>query len=236
MTAAFRRAHGAPGGCAGSGGDTEGTMNEADARSGQDLARSKRAAERHRKAKEAVEAAKNSRDRVNSLFNLSVQFAVLSRQDEKSYQEELAKLEAQWRQAAEVEKRALDELAEATEEFNEATAKPRVEAEKLRFEEHKLRATLSSTSIVGIAAVSGILFPVPDGPSYIWVLVVSFGFLFVSMVLSMEAMKKSSQGVEETLISADVSARYGIRAFLIRHIFTFGLAVFAIFLTLNLAL
>ena len=110
---------------------------------------------------------------------------------------------------------------------------PRVEAAKLRFEEHKLRATLSSASIVGIAATSGILLP--DHPSYGAVLAFAFLLLFVSTILSLSAMKKTSNYVEGTLISGNADPLAGLRAWLIRHTFTIGLFVFASFVMLNLA-
>ena len=98
--------------------------------------------------------------------------------------------------------RRVDVAREANEEANRAfltaTAEPRVEATKLRFEEHKLRATLSSASIVGIAATSGILLP--DRLEYLPVLAVSFLCLFLSTVLSLEAMKTIGEYVEKTLI------------------------------------
>jgi hypothetical protein len=108
-----------------------------------------------------------------------------------------------------------------------------VEAEKLRFEEHKLRATLSSASVVGVAATSGLLLP--DRPSYVTVLGIAFLCLFISTVLSLRAMKETSDYIESTLISRDIRQQGGLRILLTRHTFTAGLVFFALFVVLNLA-
>lgn len=133
--------------------------------------------------------------------------------------------------------RRVDIAREAHEEANRAfltaTAEPRVEATKLRFEEHKLRATLSSASIVGIAATSGILLP--DRLEYLPVLAASFLCLFLSTVLSLEAMKTLGEYVEDTLIHGAADEPRGVVGWLTRHTFTLGLLVFAAFMVLNLA-
>ena len=150
----------------------------------------------------------------------------------EEYTKEAANLAEEYRVAAEEERRAQEELAYASGEYAEATVEPRVEAMKLWFEEHKLRATLSSASIVGIAATSGILLP--DHPSYVAVLVVAFICLFVSTFLSLSAMKKTSGYVEETLLTGAVAEPRGLLAWLTRHTFTIGLIVFSVFVILNL--
>jgi hypothetical protein len=142
-----------------------------------------------------------------------------------------ADLEDEVRRASVEEQKACEEWDAASKELQEVTVEPRVEAAKLRFEEHKLRATLSSASIVGIAATSGILLP--DRPSYVVVLGVAFTCLFISTVLSLRAMKETSDYVEGTLISGDVAHPAGLLAWLTRHTFTAGLVLFGAFIVLN---
>lgn len=139
----------------------------------------------------------------------------------------------------EKEKEALEQLKAATlaqeaayREFLISTVEPRVEAAKLRFQEHQLRATLSSASIVAIAATTGILLP--NNPTYLVLLGIAFACLFTSIILSLSAMKKTSLYVERTLIRGDVDQPRGLHAFLTRHTFTIGLAFFTIFFGANL--
>lgn len=217
---------------------------------------SKKAAERVRTAQESVKAAQDKKDRAarRRFLNLRMEVTLggalreAQRKDPdkegiaagekqlEEYRQKSYDLEEEMLRATVEEREALEELAAASKELQEATVEPRVEAAKLRFEEHKLRATLCTGSIVGIAATSGILLPdtPSDTPSYIWVLGVSFLSLFVSMVLSLRAMKVTSEYVEKTLIVKTVDEPGGIFLWLTRHSFTAGLVVFAAFVVLNL--
>ncbi len=214
--------------------------------SGHDLLRSKRALERRRRAAaEAQDRAQRLR-RLTSMVEVKLGGALQRARNEGKDSEEVAALEKQleeyakeaadfdneWRAAAEEERQALEELAHASDEFEDATVEPKVEAMKLRFEEHKLRATLSSASIVGIAATSGILLP--DRPSHVVVLGIAFFCLFVSTGLSLSAMKKTSGYVENALVSGVTAESRGLLAWLTRHTFTIGLTVFGAFVVLNL--
>jgi hypothetical protein len=121
----------------------------------------------------------------------------------------LQHLSEQLRAAQEEEKAALEQVEPATLEYEAAkreflisTVDPRVEAAKLQFQEHQLRATLSSASIVGIAATTGILFP--NNPNYLVFLGIAFAFLFTCMFFSLSAMNKTSDYVERSLIRRDV--------------------------------
>jgi hypothetical protein len=190
---------------------------------GHELQKSKRALERTQRAQEAVKAAAEDRERAQRLLRLTYETEVLlvgnvarardrgadqeeieaREQELEAYRLEATDLEAAWQKAAAEEQQALEEFAAASKELQELTVVPRLEAEKLRFEEHKLRATLSSASIVGIAATSGVLLP--DRSSYVVVLGIAFIFcLFVSTVLSLRAMKQTSDYVDGTLISGTV--------------------------------
>lgn len=216
------------------------------------ILRSKEALERTRKADQAVAAAAEKRQRAQILRGLDkeLDFYLWSGLEEvrrkgkdpeeiarleerhRQAQDEAAAVDEEWKRAEEELELALAELAKATEEFAEATVEPRVEAEKLRFEEHKLRATLSSASIVGIAATVGLLLP--KNPSYVPVLGVAFVFLFVSTVLALDAMKEISSHVEGTMISATLPQTSRLRTWLTRHTFTLGLVIFGVFVVLNL--
>jgi hypothetical protein len=112
---------------------------------------------------------------------IAAQIMRLSRNSDKrenldpEVEERRARIEQDEQAAIAKEEEANQALGRATEAYDSAyrkylisTVEPRVEAAKLRFEEDKLRATLSSASIVGIAATSGILLP--SDPSYIAVL------------------------------------------------------------------
>lgn len=116
----------------------------------------------------------------------------------------------------------------AYQKYLAATAKPRVEAAKLRFEEHKLRATLSSASIGGIAATSGILLP--DSRSYVAVLEFAFPCLFASTILSLEAMKRVSQHVRDTVIRRTVDEPRDLRDWVAPNTFIIGLIGFAAYI------
>ena len=221
------------------------------------ILRSKAALERTQKAQEAVRAAAEKRERAQRLSYLDAEvdyysWAAVERARRKGEDPEtVARLERglqlhqaerdagyrEWQEAEEEERQALEELAKASEEFATATVEPRVEAEKLRFEEHKLRATLSSASIVGIAATVGILFPSSPssaGPSYIVILGASFFCLFISAILALGAMNKISSRVESTMISADHKQPGRLHSWPSRHTFTVGLVIFAVFILLNL--
>jgi len=224
----------------------------ADERKDKKILRSRAALERALKAEQAVGAAADKRERAQSLRSLDAEvdyylWAALeearrkgrdpeeiARMEQRLHraEAEAATLDEEWKRAEEEEQRALEELAKLSEEYAEATVEPRVEAEKLRVEEHKLRATLSSASIVGIAATVGLLLP--PHPSYVPVLGVAFVFLFVSTVLALEAMKEISSHVESTMISGTLPQRGRLRVWLTRHTFTIGLVVFAVFVVLNL--
>lgn len=117
-------------------------------------------------------------------------------------------------------------------EYLRSTVEPRVEASKLRHEEYKLRATLSSASIVGIAATSGLLLP--SDRYYIGILVLSFLALFVSIVLNLQSMQDVSNYIEGTLITGEEVWSVGIKLWLTHNTLTIGLIFFAIFMTLNL--
>jgi hypothetical protein len=154
--------------------------------------------------------------------------------------ERLRQLDDDWRVAESEETAALGVLETATNEHRDApqeflrtTVEPRVEATKLRFEEHKLRARLASASIVGIAATTGVLLS--SRPDYLTILGISFFCLFSSAVLSLGAMKRSSEFVREALIRRSVEEPGGVLAWLTRHTFTLGLIVFSAFMLLNLA-
>ncbi len=117
-------------------------------------------------------------------------------------------------------------------EYLRSTVEPRVEGSKLRHEEYKLRATLSSASIVGIAATSGLLLP--SDRYYIWILVLSFLALFVSIVLNLQSMQDVSDYVEGTLITGEDMRSVGTKLWLTHNTLTLGLTFFAIFMVLNL--
>ncbi len=117
-------------------------------------------------------------------------------------------------------------------EYLRSTVEPRVEGSKLRHEEYKLRATLSSASVVGIAATSGLLLP--SDRYYTWLLVLSFSALFVSIVLNLRSMQDVSDYVEGTLITGEEVRSVGIKLWLTHNTLTVGLIFFAIFMVLNL--
>ena len=216
------------------------------------ILRSRAALERTQRAEQAVGAAAEKRKRAQLLRSLDAEVdfylwaAVeearrkgrdpeeIARREQRLHkaENEAAAVYEEWKEAEEEERRALEELAKASEEFAEATVEPRVEAEKLRFEEHKLRATLSSASIVGIAATVGLLLPA--NPSYVPVLGAAFVLLFVSTVLALEALKEISSHVESTMISGTLPKMGHLRVWLTRHTFTIGLVVFAGFVVSNL--
>lgn len=118
-------------------------------------------------------------------------------------------------------------------EYLRSTVVSRVEGSKLRHEEYKLRATLSSASIVGIAATSGLLLP-SDRYYHTWLLGLSFLALFVSIVLNLRSMQDVSDYVEGTLITGEEVRSEGIKLWLTHNTLTIGLIFFAIFMVLNL--
>ena len=219
---------------------------------GHELQQSRQALERTQRAQEAIRAAAEARDqalrrlRLTYMAKLQIGGGAARARDQGADQEEIAtrekqleeyrqqaiNLEDEAQRAAAEEQEAREEWAAASMELQQLTVGPRVEAAKLRFEEHKLRATLSSASIVGIAATSGILLP--DNPTYVGVLVTAFLCLFVSTGLSLRAMKETSGYAEGTLISGDVAHPAGTLAWLTRHTFTAGLVLFGAFVVLNL--
>jgi len=160
----------------------------------------------------------------------SEELATLKKTYEK-HERSLAKFEEEWTRANTEEQETLAQLAQASEELEEVTVEPRVEGSKLSFEVHKLRATVSAASLVGIAAVSGLVLP--SGPRFIPVLILSFGCLLTSLVLSLGIMERIGKRVEEALISGGEAEDKGVRAWIARWAFPTGIGVFLLFIVLN---
>ena len=121
----------------------------------------------------------------------------------------------------------------ALEEYLGATVGPRVEGAKLGFEVHKLRATVCGASLVGVAAISGLVLP-PE-PRFVWVLCLSFAALLTSMVLSLGIMERYAERVADALIIGAEAEDRGFRAQVARWSFPSGIGLFAAFALLNLA-
>ena len=132
------------------------------------------------------------------------------KQANEKYEREAEELKDKWRQADAEEQEALAQLAQASEKLEEVTVEPRVEGSKLSFEVHKLRATVSAASLVGIAAVSGVVLP--SSPIYIAVLCLSFVCLLISLVLSLGIMERIGRRIENALISGGEAEDKGKRA------------------------
>lgn len=135
-------------------------------------------------------------------------------------------------EGAEREERAAEEkVDEALREFLQATIQPRVEGSKLKFEVHKLRATLGGASIVGIAAISGVVLP-PE-PDHVWILFSAFLALLLSVVLSLGSMERIGTYVENTLVIGHEPEALDVRSWIARWAFPAGIAAFLVFVTLN---
>lgn len=131
----------------------------------------------------------------------------------------------------------VDEAARAAdralEEYLGATVGPRIEGAKLGFEVHKLRATDCGASLVGVAAVSGLVLP-PE-PRFVWVLCLSFAALLTSMVLSLGIMERYAERVADALIIGAEAEDTGFRAQTARWCFPSGIGLFAAFALQNIA-
>lgn len=135
------------------------------------------------------------------------------------------------KEAERKERTAEEKVEAALGEFLQATIEPRVEGSKLRFEVHKLRATLGGASIVGIAAVSGIVLP-PER-DYLWILLSAFLCLLLSVVLSLGSMERIGTYVENTMVVGQKPETLDIRSWVARWSFPLGIAAFLVFVTLN---
>lgn len=134
---------------------------------------------------------------------------------------------------------ALSVLDEKTQAYDRtlraylsATVDARVEGIKLSFEVYKLRATLCGASLVGIAAVSGLVFP--TDLNFVSILVPAFIVLLLSMVLSLHIMDQLTKHVEQVLVSAAETGKETKLAFVARWSFTVGIVLFVVFTLLNL--
>lgn len=227
---------------------------------GYDFLKSREALEKHRRAQEAVRAAAAAKDRAQSLWHLTVELEVIlggalheakekeaapeeisarERQLEK-YRQEARDLEDQIRDAASGEQKALTELAAASEALEEATVEPRVEGLKLQFEARKLQATLSAGVVLGTATITELLLP--SDPSYSYVLWAAYAAFLLSLYGSLSDMHRLSIYVENVLISGRSQTDEGLREKLSgwmlainRRLLSFGVLLFVVFVTLNLA-
>lgn len=224
-----------------------------------ELLKRKRAFENKVKAEEAVREAAEAKFKASTMRDLTLEVlvivggrlyevqqkdkdseeaAALQRTYEK-YEREEEELKEEWSRANTEEQEAqarLDQaqarLDQATAELAEVTVEPRVEGSKLSFEVHKLRATVSAASLVGIAAVSGVVLP--STPKFIYVLCISFLCLLVSLVLSLGIMARIGKRIEDALITGGATEDTGIRAELAKWAFPAGIGVFLLFVVLNL--
>lgn len=227
---------------------------------GHDFARSKEAFERTRKAQEAVRMAAEAKDRAQSLWITTVELEVIlggslhkaerkgadsqeisarKKQLEK-YRQEASDLEDQMRDAAANEREALAELAAASESLEEVTVEPRVEGLKMQFETRKLQATLSAGVVLGTATITELLLPAD--PAYSYVLWAAYAAFLLSLYGALSDMQRLSVYVENVLISgrgiADGSFGERLSGWMLvinRRLLSFGVLLFAVFVTLNLA-
>lgn len=230
-----------------------------DHHSGHDFARSKEAFGRHRRAQEAVRAAVEAKDKAQSLWHLTAEVELLlggslHRAEKKGDKEEISALEGQlgkYRQeardhqdqiriAAAQEQRALAELEAASEALEEATVEPRVEGLKLQFETRKLQATLSAGVVLGTATISELLLP--RDPTYEFLLWAAYAAFLLSLYGSLSDMQRLAIYVENVLVSgrsrADEGLREKVAGWMLsinRRLLSFGVLLFAVFVTLNLA-
>lgn len=158
----------------------------------------------------------------------------------EKYRQEASALEDEIGNATAEELKALEEVAAASQALQEATVEPRVEGLKLQFETRKLQATLSAGVVLGVATITKILLP-PD-PDYTWLLWISYASFLVSLYGSLSDMHRISIYVENVLTSGrravDESFREKLNAWMLevnRRSLSFGVLLFAVFVTLNLA-
>ncbi len=227
---------------------------------GHDFSRSKEAFERNRRAQEAVRAAAEAKDRAQSLWHLTLEVEVIvggalararskgadpeeisarEKQLEK-YRQEASELEDQIRSAAAEERNALAELAAASEALEEVTVEPRVEGLKLQFETRKLQATLSAGVVLGTATITELLLP--PNPAYAFLLWAAYAAFLLSLYGSLSDMQRLAIYVENVLVSGrrqtDEGLREKVAGWMLKinqRLLSFGVLLFAVFVTLNLA-
>ncbi len=177
------------------------------------------------------EQAEEKVERANSLLFLTARMSLFigaNYRNNKDYK----KAEEHLREALSV----LDEKTQAHDralrEYLSATVDARVEGIKLSFEVYKLRATLCGASLVGIAAVSGLVFE--TDLRFLWILIPAFIALLLSMVLSLHIMDQLAKHVEWVLVSATETGKETKVSWLARWSFTAGIALFVVFTLLNL--
>ncbi len=227
---------------------------------GHDFLRSKEAFDKHRKAQEAVRAATAAKDRAQDLWMLTVEVEVIlggalheaqrrgadpeeisTRQEQLAkYEREAAELKDEMGRTAAEERKALAELAAASEALEEVTVEPRVEGLKLQFEARKLQATLSAGVVLGTATITELLLP--PNPAYDFLLWAAYASFLLSLYGALSDMQRLSIYVENVLISgraqADESLRKKVSKWMLeinRRLLFFGLLLFVVFVTLNIA-
>src|SRR5829696_6091770 len=183
------------------------------------------------RATEERDEAEDQVDQANRNLFLTAQMSILIRpnfEDDEDYR----KAEEQLREAHSVLDEKVQAHDKALREYLSATVDARVEGIKLSFEVYKLRATLCGASLVGIAAVSGLVFP--TSLRFVWILVPAFIVLLRSMVLSLHIMDRLTNHMERVLILAAEAGQETRITFLARWSFTAGIALFVVFTVLNL--
>ncbi len=222
------------------------------------LLRSKRALERSRTARENLEGAARERDRLERLRYLDTELAVMlggakakakagdpAAEPQARYLEEVEErlrgYDEQLRDARSKEEEALEEATRATEKLQDVTVEPRVEGMKLRFETRKLQATLSAGVLVGAATVTEVLLP--PNPGYVYLLWAAYGAFIASLSGCISDMQRISIYVENLMTGGRTEVEDAgwrerssrIMMWVNQRSLAFGLALFVLFATLNLA-
>jgi hypothetical protein len=158
----------------------------------------------------------------------------------EKYELEAADLKDEIGRATAEEREALSELAAASEALEEVTVEPRVEGLRLQFETRKLQATLSAGVVLGTATITQLLLP--PHPAYVFLLWTAYASFLLSLYGSLSDMQRLSIYVENVLISGRNQADEGLREKVAKwmlwinpRLLSFGVLLFAIFVTLNLA-
>ena len=131
-------------------------------------------------------------------------------------------------------------MAAASEALEEVTVEPRVEGLKLQFEARKLQATLSAGVVLGTATITELLLS--PNPAYDFLLWAAYASFLLSLYGALSDMQRLSIYVENVLISgraqADESLRKKVSKWMLeinRRLLFFGLLLFVVFVTLNIA-
>ena len=203
------------------------------------LLRSKQALKRYKEANDALRAATEARRYREAGISSDRLMAGMGFPPENP--EWMRVHEDTLREARAMEAEAIQELAAAEEGLQEVTVVSKVEGLKLRFETRKLQATLSAGVLVGATTVTEVLLP--PNPSHIYILWAAYGAFIVSLSGCISDMQRISIYVENLLTGGSPEVEDAgwcekvsrTMMYVNQRSLAFGLALFVLFATLNLA-